>query len=97
MRGSVRVERIIDLPDTTTLEAVFTGHLIDADGLPIGVGSRRKQVPATLMRGPEGTRLSVPPLQVDLLGLSVSVPAFTLPTDDVWTPDGDLKAPEAGR
>jgi hypothetical protein len=88
MSGSVRVERITDLPDQTTMDAVFTGHLIDADGIPIGVGSRRAQVPATLLRNPDGTSLSVGPLQVDLLGLTVSVPAFTVPTGDVWTPEG---------
>ena len=95
MSGSVRVERIIDLPETTALEAVFTGHLVDADGMPIGVGSRRRQVPATVTRGPGGTWLSVGPTQVDLLGLTVSVPAFTVPTGDVWTPDGAQW--EAGR
>jgi hypothetical protein len=88
MSGSVRVERIIDLPDRTTMDAVFTGHLIDADGIPIGVGSRRRQVPATLVRDADGTWLSVEPLQVDLLGLTVSVPAFTVATGDVWTPEG---------
>jgi hypothetical protein len=88
MSGSVRVERIVALPDRTTVDAVFTGHLIDADGLPIGVGSRRQQVPATLVPSPDGAWLTAGPLQVDLLGLTVSVPAFTVATGDVSTPDG---------
>jgi hypothetical protein len=95
MSGSVRVERIIDLPGRTTMDAVFTGHLIDADGIPIGVGSRRQQVPVTLVRDPDGTWLSVGPLQVDLLGLTVSVPAFTVATGDVWMPDAARR--EVGR
>jgi hypothetical protein len=95
MSGSVRVERIFELPDRTTMDAVFTGHLIDADGMPIGVGSRRQQVPATLVRDPDGTWVSAGPLQVDLLGLSVSVPAFTVATGDVWRPDGARR--EVGR
>lgn len=95
MSGSVRVERIFQQPDRTTMDAVFTGHLIDADGVPIGVGSRRRQVPATLVRDLDGTRLAVGPLQVDLLGLTVRVPAFTVATGDVWTPEGARK--EVGR
>lgn len=84
MSGTVRVERVVDLPHVTALDAVVTGRLVDADGTPIGVGSRRQQVPATLVRDPDGTWLSAGPIQVDLLGLAVSVPAFTVSTGDSW-------------
>lgn len=95
MSGTVRVERILDLPHATALDAVVAGRLVDADGTPIGVGSRRQQVSATVVQDSEGTRLSAGPLQVDLLGLSVTVPAFTLPMEDASGPDGAPR--EAGR
>jgi hypothetical protein len=90
MSGSVRVERVIDLPHLTALDAVFTGRLVDADGTTIGVGSRRQQVPAARSAGAHGTHLSVGPLQVDILGLSVSLPAFALPAADSRAADADV-------
>jgi hypothetical protein len=95
MSGSVRVERVIDLPHVTALDAVVTGRLVDADGTPIGVGSRRQQVSAILVRDSDGTWFSAGPLQVDLLGLSVSVPAFTVATGDLERSGG--RSEEVGR
>jgi hypothetical protein len=94
MSGSMRVERFIDLPHAVALDAVFTGRLVDADGTPIGVGSRRQQVPAAVLPSPEGAQLSVGPLQVDILGLTVSVPAFIVVADGSATAYGDTSRRE---
>src|SRR5450756_875762 len=47
---------------------------------PIGRGSRRKTAPAEIVRGLRGVTAVIGPVDVDLLGLTVSVPAFTIDT-----------------
>jgi hypothetical protein len=59
---------------------VFAGQLLDADGTTIGWGSRRKTAPARIVRGLRGVTAVIGPVDVDLLGMTVSVPAFTIGT-----------------
>jgi hypothetical protein len=60
---------------------VFTRELLDADGTTIGIASRRRTAPVEITRIPEGLATLVGPVDVDLLGLTVSIPAFTMDTD----------------
>lgn len=82
MTGSVRLEGV----EATTagglwVRGVFTGELVDADGSHIGTTSRRQAAPARIARDLEGSPTVVGPLQVDLLGLTVTVRAFVVEAD----------------
>jgi hypothetical protein len=82
MTGSVRLESAGTSADNHLwVQGVFTGELVDADGSHIGVTSRRKVVPARIARDLQGAPTVVGPLQVDLLGLTVSVQAFVVEAD----------------
>jgi hypothetical protein len=78
MTGWFRLVRFVADGDRLHAEGVFTGDLCDADGSSIGIGSRRRTVPVELTRSPDGLVALLGPLEVDLLGLLVSVPTFTL-------------------
>lgn len=78
MTGWFRLVRFVADGDHLHAQGVFTGDLQDADGTSIGTGSRRRSVPVTLTRSPDGLVALLGPLEVDLLGLQVSVPTFTL-------------------
>ena len=70
---------------------VFAGELCDADGTRIGVGSCRRTAPAEIQHGPEGTAAAIGPVDVQLLGLTVNVPVFTIgirAAVPVASPDG---------
>lgn len=78
MSGWFRLVRFLADGDRLRAEGVFTGELLDADGTSIGIGSRRSTVPAALTRSADGLVALMGPLEVDLLGLRVSVPTFSL-------------------
>lgn len=78
MTGSMRLDRLVLASGRLRAIAVFTGELVDADGSRVGVGSRRAVAPADIVRSANGMSLSIGPLDVDLLGLVVSVEAFTV-------------------
>jgi hypothetical protein len=80
MTGHLRLIRFIVVSGRLCAAGVFAGELFDADGTTIGWGSRRKTAPAEIVRGLRGATAVIGPVDVDLLGLTVSVPAFTLDT-----------------
>lgn len=84
MTGSVRVERVVTTSGSLWVQGVFTGELLDADGSHIATSSRRHLACARIARDLEGAPTVVGPVQIDLLGLRVSVPAFV-----VWTLESD--------
>lgn len=78
MTGWFRLVRFVAAAERLHAEGVFTGDLLDADGSSIGIGSRRRTVPVALTRSAGGLVALLGPLEVDLLGLCVSVPTFSL-------------------
>jgi hypothetical protein len=80
MTGCLRLDRFIVVSGRLCAAGVFAGELLDADGTTIGWGSRRKTAPAEIVRGLRGATAVIGPVDVDLLGLTVSIPAFTLDT-----------------
>ena len=91
MSGRLRLERFVAEADRLCAAGVFTGELYDADGTRIGVGSCRRSAPAEIRRGTEGTAAAIGPVDVQLLGLTVSVPVFTIgirAAVPVTSPDG---------
>jgi hypothetical protein len=78
MTGSVRLEQVGTTADHLWVKGVFTGELVDADGTRIGTSSRRQVAPARIAGDLEGAPTVVGPVQVDLLGLTVTVPAFVV-------------------
>jgi hypothetical protein len=94
MTGSLRLERFHVISDRLYAAGVFTGELLDSDGTTIGVGSRRRTVPAEIARSLHDMAVVIGPVDVDLLGLTVSIPAFTMDTGVVRRPlhtDTELK------
>ncbi len=86
MAGSLRLERFHVMSDRLYADGVFTGELVDSDGITIGVGSRRRTVPAEIALSLHGMAVVIGPVDVDLLGLTVSIPAFTMDTGVVGRP-----------
>ena len=80
MTGWMRLERFHLVSDQLCAAGVFTGELLESDGSTIGVCSRRRTVPAELTRSLRDMTVVIGPLDVDLLGLTVSIPAFTINT-----------------
>jgi len=78
MTGCLRLDRFVMVSDRLCASGVFAGELLDADGTSIGWGSRRKACPAEIVRGPREVTAVIGPVDVDLMGLTVSVPAFTI-------------------
>jgi hypothetical protein len=91
MAGSLRLERVVEESGHLWAAGVFTGVLRDENGVAIGIGSRRHSAPAAVADDADGARLVVGPVQVDLLGLAVSIPAFAVRADT-----GEQAAPNAG-
>jgi len=80
MTGCLRLDRFIMVSDKLCASGVFAGELLDADGTTIGWGSRRKACPAEIVRGPREVTAVIGPVDVDLMGMTVSVAAFTIHT-----------------
>jgi hypothetical protein len=78
MSGLMRLHRLVLESGRLRAVAVFTGELLDADGSRVGVGSRRAIVPAELIRSATEILVSIGPLDVDLMGLAVSVEGFSM-------------------
>ena len=73
--GTYRLERIARENGRLTASGVFSGTLDDASGLQLGIGSRRTTVVAEL----DGNRIRVGPLDVNILGIVVSVTEVVVP------------------
>ena len=94
MTGWLRLERFHVVSDRLCAAGVFTGELLDSDCTTIGVGSRRRTVPAEIARSLHDMAVVIGPVDVDLLGLTVSIPAFTMDIGVVRRPlhaDTELK------
>jgi hypothetical protein len=78
MTGWLRLGGFVVVSGQLCAAGVFTGELLDADGTTIGVGSRRRTAPVEIARTDEGITALVGPVEVDLLGLTVTVPAFAV-------------------
>jgi hypothetical protein len=78
MSGWLRLDRLVVAAEGLQAAGVFTGELIDADGTLIGVGSRRKTIPAAISRGEHGIVATCGPVDVDLLGLVVTISPFSV-------------------
>jgi hypothetical protein len=80
MTGCFRLDRFIMVADRLCASGVFGGELLDADGTSIGWGSRRKACPAETVRNLREVTAVIGPVDVDLMGMTVSVGAFTIHT-----------------
>src|SRR3954447_26205067 len=80
MTGWLRLGGFVVVSGQLCAAGVFTGELLDADGVTIGVGSRRRTAPVEITRTAEGPTVLVGPVDVDLLGLTVTISAFTVET-----------------
>jgi hypothetical protein len=80
MTGWLRLGGFVVVSGQLCAAGVFTGELLGADGTTIGVGSRRRTAPVEITRTAEGLTALVGPVDVDLLGLTVTVPAFSMET-----------------
>jgi hypothetical protein len=78
MTGWLRLGGFVMVSGRLCIAGVFTGELVDADGTTIGIASRRRTAPVEITRTPEGLTTIVGPVDVDLLGLTVTVTAFTM-------------------
>ena len=90
MTGWMRLDRFHVVSDRLCAAGVFTGELHDSDGTTIGVGSRRRSVPAEITRSLHYRAVVIGPVDVDLLGLIVNIPAFTMDTGVERQPLRDL-------
>ena len=80
MTGCLRLDRFIMVSDQLCASGVFAGELLDSDGTTIGWGSRRKACPAEIVRGLREATAMIGPVDVDLMGMTVSVAAFSIHT-----------------
>jgi hypothetical protein len=80
MTGCLRLDQFILVADRLCASGVFAGELLDADGTSIGWGSRRKACPAEIVRGLHEVTALIGPVDVDLMGMTVSIDAFTVHT-----------------
>jgi hypothetical protein len=78
MSGWLRLDRFVVAAEGLRAAGVFTGELVDADGTLVGIGSCRKTVPAEITRSEAGIAAAIGPVDVDLLGLLVTITPFTV-------------------
>jgi len=86
MHGHLRLQRMVIAPRGAFVRGVFTGELLEPDGTPVGVDSRRCVVPADLTRCDGVLRAVVRPMQLDLMGIMVHVDAFVVSADMAFAP-----------
>ena len=80
MVGRVRLEGFDVVDEQLRAICVISGELFEADGTTIGVGSRRRAVPAsTTQEANRTTAVVIGPADIDVMGLSVRLAAFTMP------------------
>lgn len=77
-RGSYRLERFVDQYGQTAAAGIFTGELVGADGVRLGMGSRRHTAAADLVADPGAFVARLGPVDVNLLGFLVTVEEFTV-------------------
>ena len=82
----MRLDRFHLVSDRPCAAAVFTGELHDSEADTVGVCRRRRTVPAQITRSLHEMVVVIGPVDADLLGLAVSIPAFTMDTGIVRQP-----------
>ena len=78
MEGSLRVQRLVIVPQGVFVTGVLAGQLRDVDGSLVGVDSRRATAAADLVREDDGYAPVVRPFELDLMGLSVQLPPIRI-------------------
>jgi hypothetical protein len=76
--GTYRFERLVDQYGQAAAVGVFAGELTGPDGQRVGLDSRRHTAAAEVDDRPHERRIGIGPVDVSLLGLLVSVEAFTV-------------------
>ena len=76
--GSYRLERLIDQFGQLAASGIFTGELQDADGRYVGLSSRRLTCAALVDTDAETHVVHIGPVDVNLLGLMVTVQDFSV-------------------
>src|SRR5918993_3159368 len=76
--GSYRLERLVDQFGQLAAAGIFTGELHDADGTHVGMSSRRLTCAAVVETDAETHLVHIGPVDVNLLGLMVSVKEFSV-------------------
>jgi hypothetical protein len=76
--GSYRLERLVDQFGQLAAAGIFTGELHDADGTHVGMSSRRLTCAAVVETDAETHLVRIGPVDVNLLGLMVSVKEFSV-------------------
>jgi hypothetical protein len=71
--GTYRLERFVSQYGQLAAAGVFTGALVDAGGIEIGMGSRQQTVAVEVATGPTGVVARLGPVDVNLFGFLVSV------------------------
>lgn len=78
MTGCLRLNGLLVISDRLFATSVITGELLDADGAHIGLGSRRTTAPVEIAPTAHGIATTIGPVHIDLLGLTVNIPAFSI-------------------
>jgi hypothetical protein len=76
--GHYRLERCTSQFGQLAVAGVFTGELVDSRGARLGVGARRTTVACHARRTHDGIEVQVGPVDVNLLGLLVTVGEFSV-------------------
>ena len=92
--GSYRLERLVNQFGQLAAAGIFTGELHDADGTHVGMCSRRLTCAALVETDAETHLVHIGPVDVNLLGLMVTVQEFSvgLPRELPKRPT-DLRSP----
>jgi hypothetical protein len=90
--GSYRLERFVWQFGLLAAAGVFTGELTEADGSHIGMGSRRQTAVVEVVASGTAPVIRLGPLDVDLLGLLVTVNEMSI---DVHTASRQSAGQEA--
>lgn len=76
--GSYRLEHCTSQFGQLAAAGVFTGELVDSRGARLGVGARRTTVACQAHRTQDGLEVQVGPVDVNLLGLLVTIGEFSV-------------------
>ena len=76
--GSYRLERLVDQFGQLAAAGIFTGEMHNADGTHVGMSSRRLTCAALVETDAERHLVHIGPVDVNLLGLMVTVQEFTV-------------------
>jgi len=81
--GTYRLERLRSDFGQITAAGVMTGQLVDVDGTPVAVGSRRHTAAATLVSDETKHLVRIGPVDVNIAGFMVTVEQIevTMPRD----------------